>query len=123
MNRFEPAQYLAAIFFLNLGFHFCRVRGAMNHTELYGCIHELPDSYVKHTLLHNQKGELLDDSLNGSVVLLDVCDAAREVIVTTREHVMNLKSALRRQGSVEKEVKAYVNLRRRQRKKSLNTLN
>ncbi|KAJ4898883.1 hypothetical protein Rs2_12834 [Raphanus sativus] len=91
--------------------------GLVNLTELYGCIHELLESpYVRHTLLHHQKGKLLDDSLNGSVVLLDVCEAARDIIVTTREHVMNLKSALRRQGSVEKEVTAYIDLRKKAKK-------
>ncbi|KAJ0240734.1 hypothetical protein HA466_0223180 [Hirschfeldia incana] len=100
----------------SLGFETLLI-GIVNLTELYGCIHELLESpYVRHTLLHHQKGKLIDDSLNGSVVLLDVCEAATEVIVTTREHVMNLKSALRRQGSVEKEVRAYVNLRKKAKK-------
>ena len=80
--------------------------GLVNLTELYGCVHELLESpYVRNTLRHHQKGKLLEDSLNGSVVLLDVCEAAREVIVTMREHMMNLKSALRRKGSVEKAKK------------------
>ncbi|KAL0726077.1 hypothetical protein Bca4012_022170 [Brassica carinata] len=91
--------------------------GLVNLTELYGCVHELLESpYVRHTLRHHQMGKLLDDSLNGSVVLLDVCEAAREVIVTMREHMMNLKSALRRKGSVEKEVKAFINVRRKAKK-------
>ncbi|ESQ53527.1 hypothetical protein EUTSA_v10027259mg [Eutrema salsugineum] len=91
--------------------------GLVNLTELYSCIHELLVSpYLKHTLLHHQKGKLLEDLLDGSVVLLDVCEAAREVIVAMREHVTKLKSALRRKGSVEKEVKASVNLRKKAKK-------
>ena len=98
--------------------------GLVNLTELYGCVHELLESpYVRHTLRHHQKGKLLDDSLNGSVVLLDVCEAAREVIVTMREHMMNLKSALRRKGSVEKEVRAYVNVRKKAKKEISKHLN
>ncbi|KAJ4913990.1 hypothetical protein Rs2_08611 [Raphanus sativus] len=91
--------------------------GLVNLTELYGCVHELLESpYVRHTLRHHQKGKLLNESLNGSVVLLDVCEAAREVIVTMREHMMNLKSALRRKCSVEKEVRAYINVRKKAKK-------
>ncbi|KAF8101093.1 hypothetical protein N665_0210s0028 [Sinapis alba] len=91
--------------------------GLVNLTELYGCVQELLESpYVRNTLRHHQKGKLLDDSLNGSVVLLDVCEGAREVIVTMREHMMNLKSALRRKGSLEKEVKAYINVRKKVKK-------
>ncbi|CAH8344940.1 unnamed protein product [Eruca vesicaria subsp. sativa] len=91
--------------------------GLVNLTELYGCVHELLESpYVRHTLRHHKNGKLLDDSLNGSVVLLDVCEAAREVIVTMREHMMDLKSAIRRKGSVEKEVRAYVNVRKKAKK-------
>ncbi|XP_010446897.1 PREDICTED: uncharacterized protein LOC104729636 [Camelina sativa] len=92
--------------------------GLVNLTEFYGCVHELLESsYVKHTLLHHQEGKLLADSLDGSVVLLDVCEATREVIVVMREHVANLKSAVRRKGGVvEKEVKAYVNFRKKAKK-------
>ncbi|KAJ4871738.1 hypothetical protein Rs2_46617 [Raphanus sativus] len=91
--------------------------GLVNLTELYGCVHELLESpYVRNTLRHHQKGKLLNESLNGSVVLLDVCEAAREVILTMREHMMNLKSALRRKGSVEKEVRAYINVRKKAKK-------
>ncbi|KAJ0252206.1 Selection/upkeep of intraepithelial T-cells protein [Hirschfeldia incana] len=91
--------------------------GLANLADLYGCVHELLESpYVRNTLRHHQKGKLLEDSLNGSVVLLDVCEAAREVIVTMREHMMDLKSALRRKGSVEKEAKAYINVRKKAKK-------
>ncbi|CAN8229259.1 unnamed protein product [Cochlearia groenlandica] len=91
--------------------------GLVNLTELYCCIHELLESpYVKHTLLHYQKGKLLEDSLDGSILLLDVCEATKAVITAMREHVANLKSAFRRKGNVEKEVKAYVNLRKKAKK-------
>ncbi|KAF2541182.1 hypothetical protein F2Q68_00028806 [Brassica cretica] len=98
--------------------------GLANLTELYGCVHELLESpYVRNTLRHHQKGKLLEDSLNGSVVLLDVCEAAREVVATMREHMMNLKSALRRKGSVEKEVRAYINVRKKAKKEISKHLN
>ncbi|CAL9228152.1 unnamed protein product [Arabidopsis halleri] len=98
--------------------------GLVDLTELYGCVHELLESpYVKHTLIHHQKGKLLEDSLDGSVLLLDVYEATREVIVTMREHVTNLKSALRRKGSVEKEAKAYVNLRKKAKKEITKQIN
>ncbi|CAF2067664.1 uncharacterized protein BNAC01G02980D [Brassica napus] len=98
--------------------------GLANLTELYGCVHELLESsYVRNTLRHHHKGKLLEDSLNGSIVLLDVCEAAREVIVTMREHMMNLKSALRRKGSVEKEVRAYANVRKKAKKEISKHLN
>lgn len=88
--------------------------GLVNLIELYGCVHELLESpYVKHTLHHHQKGKLLEDSLDGSIVLLDVCDATREMIVAMREHMANLKSAFRRKVSVEKEVNSYVYLRKK----------
>ncbi|CAN6918024.1 unnamed protein product [Brassica oleracea] len=91
--------------------------GLANLTELYGCVHELLESpYVRNTLRHHHKGKLLEASLNGSIVLLDVCEAAREVVATMREHMMNLKSALRRKGSVEKEVRAYINVRKKAKK-------
>ncbi|CAH8274214.1 unnamed protein product [Arabidopsis lyrata] len=99
--------------------------GLVDLTELYSCVHELLESpYVKHTLLHHQKGkQLLEDSLDGSVLLLDVYEATREVIVAMREHVTNLKSALRRKGSVEKEAKAYVNLRKKAKKEISKQIN
>ncbi|EOA18275.1 hypothetical protein CARUB_v10006774mg [Capsella rubella] len=92
--------------------------GLVNLAEFYGCVHELLESsYVKHTLLHRQEGKLLADSLDGSVVLLDVCESTREVIVVMREHVANLKSALRRKGSVvDKEAKTYVNFQKKAKK-------
>ncbi|VVB10154.1 unnamed protein product [Arabis nemorensis] len=79
--------------------------GLMNLNELYGCMHKLLESpYVKHTLPHHKKGELLEDSLDGSVLFLDVCEAAREAIVSLREHVTNLKSTLlRRKSGVRRE--------------------
>jgi len=98
--------------------------GLVNLTELYGCVHELLESpYVKHTLLHHQEGKLLDESLDGSVLLLDVYEGTREVIVAMREHVTNLKSALRRKGSLEKEAKAYFNLRKKAKKEISKQIN
>ncbi|KAG7618546.1 hypothetical protein AtNW77_Chr4g0314971 [Arabidopsis thaliana] len=98
--------------------------GLVNLTELYGCVHELLESpYVKHTLLHHQEGKLLEESLDGSVLLLDVYEGTREVIVAMREHVTNLKSALRRKGSLEKEAKAYFNLRKKANKEISKQIN
>lgn len=58
----------------------------------------------------------IDEALNGSVQLLDVCGSMREILVRTRENIQVLRSTLRRRRgdmSTENEIADYADSRKR----------
>lgn len=82
----------------------------LNLSELYHSLHQL-----NHSLPTSQA----EHSLDVSATLLDSCDAARNLILTLREHLLNLQSALRRKGkSMEVQIKEYFTFRRKIKKET-----
>ncbi|XP_050226253.1 uncharacterized protein LOC126676151 [Mercurialis annua] len=59
----------------------------------------------------------VDEMLDGSLRLLDVCNAARDVFLQMKETIQELESSLRRkrtsESTLENEVKSYVTSRKR----------
>ncbi|WZZ26711.1 hypothetical protein YC2023_010112 [Brassica napus] len=54
-----------------------------------------------------------EHSLDVSTTLLDTCDTARNLILTLREHLLNLQSLLRRQGkSIESSDQRVLSLQK-----------
>ncbi|KAG2329337.1 hypothetical protein Bca4012_021093 [Brassica carinata] len=81
-----------------------------NLSELYHSLHQL-----NHSLPTAQA----EHSLDVSTTLLDSCDAARNLILTLREHLLSLQSALRRKGkSMEVQIKEYFVFRKKIKKET-----
>ncbi|ESQ45368.1 hypothetical protein EUTSA_v10011110mg [Eutrema salsugineum] len=82
----------------------------LNLAELYHSLHQL-----NHSLPISQA----ENSLDVSATLLDSCDAARNLILTLREHLLNLQSSLRRKGkSMEVQIKEYFSFRKKVKKET-----
>ncbi|GLT39322.1 hypothetical protein SLA2020_135200 [Shorea laevis] len=94
--------------------------GLVGLAEMYNCLQDfIQSSQSQRALLQYQNGNLVDEALNESVVLLDSCDAARDALVTMQRQMQSLQSALRRRrrdSSIEAEVAAYLNIRKKVRK-------
>ncbi|KAG2263421.1 hypothetical protein Bca4012_014503 [Brassica carinata] len=81
-----------------------------NLSELYHSLHQL-----NHSLPTAQA----EHSLDVSATLLDSCEAARNLIFTLREHLLNLQSALRRKGkSMDVQIKEYFVFRKKIKKET-----
>ncbi|KAM7524001.1 hypothetical protein LguiA_013903 [Lonicera macranthoides] len=84
--------------------------------ELYTLVQELLQSpLTQQVLAQHQNGSLVEESLEGSIGLLDFCGAIRDLISSMKQHVQELQSALRRKGgdlSVENNVSAYLTFRK-----------
>lgn len=96
-------------------------KGLSGLEDLYKCIEELlqlPLTQKALALHPNEKW--MEELLDGSVKYLDVCGNTRDVILTVKESVRELESALRRRmvgdSSLEDNVNAYVSLRKKMKK-------
>ncbi|XVF18121.1 hypothetical protein REPUB_Repub10bG0184800 [Reevesia pubescens] len=94
--------------------------GLVGLAELYNCVREMISSpETQRTLLHYQNGKLVEEALDESVTFLDTCGKGRDVLLMMKEHVQTLQSALRRRrgdSSIETEVAAYINFRKKVKK-------
>ncbi|XP_068344015.1 uncharacterized protein [Pyrus communis] len=94
--------------------------------ELYNCIEKLVLSpLTQQALLNQQCKALVEEALDGSVGLLDSCASARDILLTMKEHVQNIQSALRRRtgaSSIETSVHSYICFRKKARKSSAKSL-
>ncbi|CAL0313107.1 unnamed protein product [Lupinus luteus] len=89
--------------------------------ELYNCMEELFHSpLTQKTLVHYQNGKLVEEALCGSVTLLDACGTARDLLLSIKEHVQTLQSAIRRRkrgdSSIESSIASYENFRKKAKK-------
>jgi hypothetical protein len=90
--------------------------------ELYNCMEELFHSQqTKQALLHYQNGKLVEDSLHGSVTLLDACDSSRELLLNLKQNVQTLQSAIRRRrgnstSTIESSIHEYDCFRKKAKK-------
>ncbi|AEC06665.1 unnamed protein product [Arabidopsis thaliana] len=60
------------------------------------------------------KGEFMEEMLDGSLRLMDICNVSRDLMVETHEHVLGLQSCVRRRKDVD--VSGYVGFRKNMRK-------
>ncbi|GLT44676.1 hypothetical protein SLA2020_185610 [Shorea laevis] len=93
--------------------------GLVGLAEMYNCLQDfIQSSQGRQALLQYQNGKLVEKALNESVTILDTCDAARDALVSMKEHMQNLQSALRRrrESSIEAEFAAYLKQRKKMKK-------
>ncbi|XP_047325339.1 uncharacterized protein LOC124929106 [Impatiens glandulifera] len=69
---------------------------------------------------------LVENTLEDSVILLDLSSRSHELLMTMRQHVMDIQSAFRRKGrgsnSLENAIYAYIGFRKKARRESLKCL-
>ncbi|XP_031275994.1 uncharacterized protein LOC116134458 [Pistacia vera] len=94
--------------------------GLVGLAELFNCIEEFIHSpQTQQALLRHRDGKLVEEALDGSVTLLDTCGTARDILLTMKEHVQTLQSALRRRGgdsSIESHIAAYISFKKKGKK-------
>ncbi|KAL9238469.1 hypothetical protein vseg_012886 [Gypsophila vaccaria] len=80
--------------------------------DLYSCVDEL----LQQSLSQNQNAKWVDEVLDASLRLLDICSASRDALQQSKERLQDVQSALRRRCSGElsivKEAAEYLNSRR-----------
>ncbi|KAK9690635.1 hypothetical protein RND81_09G142200 [Saponaria officinalis] len=80
--------------------------------DLYSCV----DDMLQQSLSQNQNAKWVDEVLDGSLRLLDICSASRDALQQSREQLGDVQSALRRRCSGElsivSEAVEYLNTRR-----------
>ncbi|XP_004289048.1 PREDICTED: uncharacterized protein LOC101309775 [Fragaria vesca subsp. vesca] len=86
--------------------------------ELFNSIEELVQSQLTQQVLnHQQCKALVEETLEGSVWLLDTCGNARDLLLTMKQQVQDLQSALRRKkSSIDSSVHAYLCVRKKAKK-------
>ncbi|BAT99911.1 hypothetical protein LR48_Vigan06g055600 [Vigna angularis] len=79
--------------------------------ELYNSMEELFHSpQSQQDLLRYQDGKIVEETLCGSVTLLDTCESARDLLLVLKEHMQTLHSALRRRkgdSNIESSVSSF----------------
>ncbi|KAK9265517.1 hypothetical protein L1049_001762 [Liquidambar formosana] len=94
--------------------------GLVQLAGLYNCVEELIHSpLMQQALLQHQPGKVMEEALDESIGLLDVCGNARDLFLMMKEHVQDLQSALRRKGgvsSIESDLQAYICFRKKVKK-------
>ncbi|XP_022631395.1 uncharacterized protein LOC106776689 [Vigna radiata var. radiata] len=94
-------------------------------SDLHICLEDILNMASTQKLISNNQGEkCIEELLDGSVRILDICDITRDTLLQIKENVQALHSALRRRkgdSSIEKSVAEY-NLFTRKMKKSAKKL-
>ncbi|KAK3413709.1 hypothetical protein EUGRSUZ_I02274 [Eucalyptus grandis] len=87
---------------------------------VYVCLDDLLNiRSTQQTLSCSQREEFINELLDGSIQLLDVCDYIRQTLSCLKEQVSALQSALRRrkgESGIEMGVAEYTNFRKRMKK-------
>ncbi|KAJ6906479.1 hypothetical protein NC652_024033 [Populus alba x Populus x berolinensis] len=110
--------------------HLCRSRaseGACTSSSLGGKLSSLQDLHDcvnkllflplnQQAIVQENNGKLIEELLDGSLQVLDLCNTAKDALLQTKESVHELQSILRRRGCVETgltiEVKKYLTSRK-----------
>ncbi|EXC35268.1 hypothetical protein L484_026590 [Morus notabilis] len=104
--------------------------GLSDLAELYNSTKELIHSpLTQQALLQHHSRQMVEETLDMSIGLLDACGATRDLLLRMKERVHTLQSALRRKAmgdsSIEIDVQSYINFRKNAKKevsKSLRAL-
>ncbi|KVI02972.1 uncharacterized protein LOC112512958 [Cynara cardunculus var. scolymus] len=74
--------------------------GLSQLVELYNCLDDLLDSLATQNLISSHRKEIwVEEVMEESMKLLDVCSTARDVVLQMEEHVRDIQCALRRRKS------------------------
>ncbi|PON49981.1 hypothetical protein PanWU01x14_226180 [Parasponia andersonii] len=96
------------------------LKGLSGLEELYECVDDLLNmGSTQQVLSKNQLEKCLEDLLDGSLRLLDICGITRDVLLQTNEHVGALQSALRRRkedSTMETSITGYICFRKKMKK-------
>ncbi|EEF40671.1 uncharacterized protein LOC8268739 [Ricinus communis] len=88
--------------------------------DLYNGFNDLLNmSTAQEVLTHSRNEKCLDELLDGSVKLLDICGITRDVMLQFKEQVQSLQSALRRRkgdSSIETSISGYTCFRKKMKK-------
>ena len=77
--------------------------------DLHECVEKLFQlPLIQEALHHERQEKWVDELLNGSLRLLDVCTAAKDSLLHTKECMRELQSVMRRRKGGEVELKAEV---------------
>ncbi|KAG8377769.1 hypothetical protein BUALT_Bualt08G0067900 [Buddleja alternifolia] len=83
--------------------------------DLHGGINNMIQiASIQQALSHEQGQNLINELLEGSLRLVDLCEFSREVVCLTKESVQDLESSIRRNGgetAATDDIKAYVTSR------------
>ncbi|XP_031276061.1 uncharacterized protein LOC116134507 [Pistacia vera] len=88
--------------------------------ELYMCLDDLLNmASSQQVLSQNQHEKCIDELLEGSVKLLDICGITRDTLLQIKEHDQALHSAIRRRkgdSSVENSIASFICFRKKMKK-------
>ncbi|KAF5453836.1 hypothetical protein F2P56_023554 [Juglans regia] len=94
--------------------------GLVGLDDLYNCMDDLLKmTSTQQVLSQHQHEKYVEELLDGSVRLLDICGITREATLQIREHVQALQSALRRRkgdSSIESSINNYTCFRKKMKK-------
>ena len=80
--------------------------GLTGLAELYNSIKELIRSpLTQQTLLQHQSRKLVEETLDGSIGLLDACGTARDLLLNMKKHVQASKAVFKLISASEKRLK------------------
>ncbi|KAF7129966.1 hypothetical protein RHSIM_Rhsim10G0203300 [Rhododendron simsii] len=100
--------------------------GLVGLAELYNCVEELINSPItQQALVQHRKGVLAEETLEGSIRLLDSCNVARDLFLMVKQNVQDLQSVLRRKGgdlAIERTINAFNSTKKRVKKESAKCL-
>ncbi|XP_059639726.1 uncharacterized protein LOC132282122 [Cornus florida] len=88
--------------------------------ELYNCLDGLYNLPVtQQALSHHQHEKWINELLDGSLRLLDICGVTRDVMSQMKEHIRDVQSAMRRRkgdSSIESSIAKYTCFRKKMKK-------
>ncbi|XP_077219643.1 uncharacterized protein LOC143853797 [Tasmannia lanceolata] len=77
--------------------------------DLYNCVEDLLQlPLTQQVLFTHQQEKWMEEMLDGSVRLLDMCGITRDILIQMKGQVVDLNSALRRSSNVEGIIGAYI---------------
>jgi hypothetical protein len=85
--------------------------------KLHDCVEKLLQlPQTQHTLVERCNGKWVEELLDGSLRLLDVCSAAKDALIHTKECARELQSIMRRRAGgdvgIEREVRKFLTSRK-----------
>ncbi|CAN7068769.1 unnamed protein product [Brassica oleracea var. botrytis] len=93
--------------------------------ELYNCTEEFLKMGSTQRVLSSDGSEFMEEMLDGSLRLMDICNISRDLMVETHEHVRGVQSCVRRKkvagggtDQLDVAVSGYVRFRKNMRKEA-----
>ena len=96
--------------------------GLFSLEELCKCVDELLNlPQTQQALPHHQRQKRVDDLLDGSLRILDVCGSIQDLVSQIKENVSDLQSAVRRRKgdlSIESSIAKYTSFQKKMKKET-----